>query len=173
MNINKYIPTYTLDSVFLLDPKDVKSRGFKIILSDLDNTLDSYLDKIPSDKVINKVNDFKNEGIEFIIMSNNYKHRVKRYADVLGVKYTYLLLKPLKFRLKYFLRKNKIDKDDCLLIGDQLFTDIALANKMNIKSLLVKPLTNKDQKFTTFRRKKETKLLKILNQKNKFMKWRT
>ena len=53
MNINKYIPTYVIDSIFKMDPKDVLKRQYKVILSDLDNTLDCYLNECPSDEVKN------------------------------------------------------------------------------------------------------------------------
>lgn len=172
MNINKYIPTYVIDSIFKMDPKDVLKKQYKVILSDLDNTLDCYLNECPSDEVKNKIKQFQENGIEFIITSNNFKKRVLTYTKDLNVKTIWLLLKPYTFRLKRFLKKHHINKDECLIIGDQLFTDIALANKIKIDSVLVKPLTNQDQKFTTYRRKKEKKLLKLLTDNNKFNQWR-
>lgn len=172
MNINKYIPTYVIDSIFKMDPKDVLKRQYKVILSDLDNTLDCYLNECPSDEVKNKIKQFQENGIKFIITSNNFKKRVLTYTKDLNVKTIWLLLKPYAFRLKRFLKKHHINKDECLIIGDQLFTDIALANKIKIDSVLVKPLTNQDQKFTTYRRKKEKKLLKLLSDNNKFNQWR-
>ena len=76
MNINKYIPTYVIDSIFKMDPKDVLKRQYKVILSDLDNTLDCYLNECPSDEVKNKIKQFQENGIKFIITSNNFKKRV-------------------------------------------------------------------------------------------------
>ena len=172
MNINKYIPTYVIDSIFKMDPKDVLKRQYKVILSDLDNTLDCYLNECPSDEVKNKIKQFQENGIKFIITSNNFKKRVLTYTKDLNVKTIWLLLKPYTFRLKRFLKKHHINKDECLIIGDQLFTDIALANKIKIDSVLVKPLNNQDQKFTNKRKKKEKKLLKLLNDNNKFNQWR-
>ena len=172
MNINKYIPTYVIDSIFKMDPKDVLKRQYKVILSDLDNTLDCYLNEFPSDEVKNKIKQFQENGIKFIITSNNFKKRVLTYTKDLNVKTIWLLLEPYTSRLKRVLKKHHINKDECLIIGDQLFTDIALANKIKIDSVLVKPLTNQDQKFTTYRRKKEKKLLKLLNDNNKFNQWR-
>ncbi len=172
MNINKYIPTYYHASIFELNPNDIIKKGYKIVFSDLDNTLDCYIDKIPSKIVFDKVKEFKEAGIKFIIISNNYKRRVKPYADKLGLQCVWLLLKPLKFRLNHFIKKNNINKKEVLMIGDQLFTDIALANKLGIDSILVKPLTDKDQKFTSFRRKKEKLYFKKIKKENKLKLWR-
>ena len=74
MNINKYIPTYVIDSIFKMDPKDVLKRQYKVILSDLDNTLDCYLNECPSDEVKNKIKQFQENGIKFIITSNNFNN---------------------------------------------------------------------------------------------------
>lgn len=51
-------------------------------------------------------------------------------------------------------------KDEIILIGDRLFTDILMANKMGIKSVFVHPLTEAGEgKLISFLRKIEFKIL--------------
>ena len=55
-----------------------------------------------------------------------------------------------------------------VMIGDQLVTDIASANKFRIKSILVDPLGKKDMKVTFFNRMYENMIIKRYMKKGVF-----
>ena len=54
---------------------------------------------------------------------------------------------------------NKFNIDNMVLIGDQLFTDIAAAKKMGIKSILVDPIDVYEPFITVFNRGRENELI--------------
>lgn len=62
--------------------------------------------------------------------------------------------------LEYF---SSFKKEEIVLIGDRLFTDILMANRMGIKSIFVYPITKERESMTVaFLRRIEFKILKIL-----------
>ena len=162
-----YIPTACADSIFDIDLDFYKKHNVKYIFSDLDNTLDPYYCKEASKQTIKLVNEIVDEGITFIVVSNNSKNRVKTYINSINsakIKCISRSWKPNKKKINKFIIMNNIDKNHSIFIGDQLSTDIKVANKLGIKSILTKELVSKNQfisKFNKFKGKlKYNKLIK-------------
>lgn len=145
-----FIPFAMAKNIYEIDVEFYKKFGIDTIVCDLDNTLDAYYQKEPSDKAIELVSKLKAEGFKFIIISNNTKERVKRYADKIECEFIHSARKPLKYRSKNFFKKNNIDPTKTICIGDQVFTDVAYANRMKFRCILCENLVEKDQFFTKF-----------------------
>jgi len=62
------------------------------------------------------------------------------------------------------MKKYKLSGSDIAVVGDQLVTDILLANRNKSYSILVDPLGKKDLKITSLNRFIESKIL------NKYLK---
>ena len=82
-------------------------------------------------------------GITFMIVSNNTGRRVRIYAKNLGVRAVCWMLKPFATRLKHFIKKEGFNRDEVLLVGDQLLTDILSGNGAKVRTLLVSPISRK------------------------------
>ena len=145
------IPTYYQKDLFALDINKLLALKVKIVFLDLDNTLVSPYVQVPDEKAIEFINNLK-QHFKVIILSNNHEDRVKLFCLDLGVDYVYEVKKPNIKRLKAHLDENKIDVNDCISIGDQVMTDIYLANKLKIKSILVDARTKDDEPITFFPR---------------------
>ena len=39
-----------------------------------------------------------------------------------------------------FMKEHKIYHDDTVIIGDQILTDVIMANRLDIKSILIEPV---------------------------------
>ena len=77
-----------------------------------------------------------------------------------------VLKKPFKSGYIRALKKASAQIKTSLFIGDQLMTDIFGASRMNIESILVKPLKQRsDHIFTRTNRKLERILLKRMSKK--------
>ncbi len=168
----KYIPTYTAQSIFEIDPAFYVEMGLNIILIDLDNTLDNCHDAEPAPRVIELLNKLIDAGLSPYITSNNSGRRVKKYARYLGVTYTYRLMKPFKRRFEKFITSHHLDKNHIVIVGDQIYTDIEVSVKLGVKSILVEPIRKGDQIFTVINRRRDTKARKILASENKLIDWR-
>ena len=169
--IKRKIPFAHAKSIYDVDPAFFRKLGIKVILSDLDNTLDSVHTKTPSEKAKALAAMMEKEGIRFLIVSNNTGKRVKMYARELGVGAVCWMLKPFSFRLKRFLKREGIKKEEVLLIGDQILTDVMAGNGAKIKTLLCDPLVPEDPPWTRFNRIFERPIRRKLNERHLVKEW--
>ena len=149
----KYMPTWFCDSIFSLDINVLKENNIKYIFTDLDNTLVPYNIKNPTKEVIKLISDLKNEGFKVIIVSNNTAQRVETFAKGLNVELIAGAKKPFTHVINKYLQKNNINIEECVLIGDQLMTDIRCARKLNCKCVLTSPLIKKEAIVTFINRR--------------------
>lgn len=145
-----FIPFALAKNVYEIDTAFFKKYGIDTIICDLDNTLDAYYQKEPSEEALKLVERFKSEGFKVIIISNNTKDRVSKYAKKIGCEYIHSARKPLRYRSRSYFKKHNTDLSNCVCIGDQVFTDVAYANRMNLRCILCDNLVEKDQFFTKF-----------------------
>lgn len=167
LKTKKFIPNEFHDTFFDIDFNNLYQKGYRVILTDLDNTLITYDEVIPPDKVTKKISDIKSLGFEVVIISNNHPQRIKKFLEGLDLKGVGNARKPLSIGIKKALKltMNNYNKDQIVIIGDQLMTDIYGANRFNAYSILVNPIKRKTEKwYTKINRKIEVKMLeKIKN----------
>lgn len=145
-----FVPFALAKNIYEIDTSFYKNNGVDTIICDLDNTLDAFYQREPSENAINLINKLKEEGFKVIIISNNTKERVSKYAKKIGCEFIHSARKPLRYRSKHYFKKNNIDLTRAICIGDQVFTDVAYANRMGIRCILCDNLVEKDQFFTKF-----------------------
>lgn len=143
----------------------LKEVGIRTILCDLDNTLTPAHNPHPVAMSFDFVKNCQENGFDFYIISNNHPKRVKLVADELQVKYHPETKKPFGKRLLKFLNKEGIAKDNCILIGDQILTDVIYANRLGLKSILIEPCSSKDLPITYINRKLDRLIRKRLKKK--------
>lgn len=165
----KIIPDDYVSSIYDIDYNKLYSQGKRLILTDLDNTLISYKEQMPTDELFKWKEYVTSLGFEVILVSNSGKKRVKKFADSLGLKYVYYSTKPLKRGFKKALRKasRKYKKDEVVELGDQLLTDVYGSKRMKFYTVLVKAIDNKTERWVTRNNRKiEKKLLNKVKTKN-------
>ena len=146
---NRLVPFAHEESIFFLTPELLREAGVRYVLSDLDNTLSPYHEAEPSQKVKDYVASLSLAGIELLICSNNRGERVHRYAELLGVRAECFMLKPLSKGLKRVLADLSAQPGECLMVGDQITTDVIAANGAGIRAVLTDPLDLDNEPFTT------------------------
>ena len=146
MKSNLVLFNYLRPTVFIKNIMDVnlfslRRSGVKYIFCDLDNTLIPHFTSLPNATCTKFANDVKNNDIKLIIISNNKKYRVETFCNLINVDdFIYNAKKPLVGKIKKIMEKYNISPEDVIFIGDQFITDIFVANRLSIKSILVLPL---------------------------------
>lgn len=143
-----------------IDINKLKNNNFKLIIVDIDNTLIPCDSKIVSDDAINFVNKLK-DNFKVVVASNNVSKRVKPLADKLGLPYYSFALKPLPFTFYRISKDYKVKRNNMVLIGDQIMTDVLATKTSNISCILVDPIVDKDNIFGTITRSIEKIIRKI------------
>ena len=157
-----YRPNYYYKNIFSINYKKLKEQGIKYLLFDIDNTIKDEKAKYPDTKDIELINSLKKD-FTIIIVSNSYPARVHRFSNSIKCDSYYFSIKPLKRIYKKIIKKYNINADIIAAIGDQLFTDIKGANKMNITSILVDRISNNETIFTKINRIRERRYIKKYN----------
>lgn len=150
-------------SINLLEKNNIKG-----LILDVDNTLIDFEKKMP-EGVENWVQNLKNTGIKFCILSNSNKvEKVKSVAEKLEIPFIYFAKKPFK---SGFLRAKKVlelEEKEIAVVGDQIMTDVIGANRSKMFSILVKPIDEKDYLLTKIKRPFEKVIInRYLKKKNK------
>ncbi len=170
LKTRKFIPNEFHNNFFDIDFNKLYNKGYRLILTDLDNTLISYDDDKPTEKILTKFTELTNMGFEVIIISNNTPSRINTFVEGTSYKGVGNARKPFLIGLKKAVKfaDGKYTFKDMVFIGDQLMTDIFCANRYRAYSILVNPIKRKTEKwYTKFNRRVEKKM--ILKIKRKYI----
>ncbi len=160
-------PSLYLDSVKNINPMLLKKNNIKGLILDVDNTLIDYYRNLV-EGAEKWCEELKNEGIKCIILSNsNKKRKVEEVAEKLNIDYIMFAKKPLKSGFKRALSKLELKPEEVAVVGDQLFTDVIGAKRMNMFSILVKQVGEKDIFITKLKRPIENAIIKKYLEKGK------
>lgn len=152
-------PDMYYKNVQSIDLMDLEKRNIKGIAIDVDNTLIDYAQNL-SNEVIEWINKVKNAGYKICILSNsNNKNKVKKVADTLKLTYIMVAKKPCKSGFKKAIKLLDLPNENIAVIGDQVFTDVLGANRMNMTSIYVEPINTKEYWYTKWKRPIETFIL--------------
>lgn len=142
---------------------ELKHNNIKGIAIDVDNTLIDY-NKIVSDDIKNWIESVKQEGFKICILSNsNKKNKVEGVAKTLNLDYIMFAQKPMKRGFKKAMRLLDLPAENIAVVGDQVFTDVIGANRMNMLSVYVEPINKKEYWYTKWKRPIEAMILKARN----------
>lgn len=160
-------PKFYYKNVQSIDLNMLYDIGIRGIILDVDNTLIDYK-KVMPDGIKEWVAEAKNKDFRICILSNsNNKEKISNVAETLNLEYIMCATKPLKRGFKKAIKLLNLEPEECVAIGDQIFTDVIGANKMKIQSLYVEPISKKDFWYTTWKRPIEALILNIYKKKVK------
>ena len=120
-----FYPEQYADSASQVDYEALRREGVRLLLFDVDNTLETYNTALPSRETRGWIRQLKKQGFQVMLVSNGKEKRVER-----------------------------LDKAGCrpmqaALIGDQIFTDVLGANWAGVHAVLTKPLSTVDDEWIT------------------------
>lgn len=163
--MKNFYPTYVYDKVENIPYELLKELNIKLILLDMDNTLIDHKG-IYSKELKKWIKNIKTKGIKPYIISNSISEiMVKKISKELGLQYYYKAKKPSLKGYYHILQETKLEKENILMIGDQLFTDIWGGNRFGIQTILVKPINKKEIIISRIKRPFERIILKHYNKK--------
>lgn len=166
--MKRYItPTWTINSVYDITPESLIERGVQGVICDLDNTLIAWNEGEYSTKMAEWVQALLDANIRIYLLSNNHHNRVHRVAHPLALDFTADAYKPLKRNFKRALKQLQLPKNQVVVIGDQVMTDVIGANLSGMRSILVKPIASNDIIYTVVNRHLEKVAMKVIGLKRK------
>lgn len=162
-----FLPDKHVNSIFDIEPTFLQTEGKKGIIVDLDNTLVPWNVEYATEEVIEWLKKMNESDIKVTIFSNNNKERVTVFAEPLETPFIYKANKPLQGAFKRAMQQMQLKKDEVVVIGDQLLTDILGGNRAGFYTILVVPIVQSDAPITKFNRNLERLILNHFYQKGK------
>lgn len=163
--LKQFLPDEHVKSILEISPDQLKSRGIKGIITDLDNTLVEWDRPNATPALIKWFEELKKKDILVTIVSNNNKERVRAFADPLDIPFIFQARKPLAKAFKKAITQMGIKKEEAVVIGDQLLTDVLGGNRSGFHTILVVPVAQTDGFFTKFNRFAERRILNWFRKK--------
>nr|WP_216656354.1 MULTISPECIES: YqeG family HAD IIIA-type phosphatase [unclassified Enterococcus] len=160
--IEDYKPTWLIERIYHIKPADFQSRGFKAVLVDLDNTLIAWDNPNGTKELRDWLKEMAEAEMPVLVVSNNNAKRVKKAVEPFGILFISRAMKPFSLGIKRALKQLCLNKNEVVFIGDQLMTDIRAANRVGIKSILVRPLVESDAWSTKINRAREKRVWRKL-----------
>jgi uncharacterized protein len=165
-----FLPEVYVGSIFHISPDFLKKRRIKGIITDLDNTLVEWDRPNATPKLMEWFKMMEKSGIKVTIVSNNNEKRVRLFSEPLGIPFISEAKKPMRRAFHKALAAMGLSKDEVVVIGDQLLTDVLGGNRSGFKTILVVPVSSTDGFWTRLNRKIERKILSTLKRKG-MLKW--
>lgn len=133
----KFYPYEYIKDVFSIDYKKLYNSGFKAVIFDIDNTLVHHGDD-SNEKIDELFKVIHNTGLKTLLLSNNSAQRIERFKKNIDTVYIAEADKPSTQGYIKALDVLGVKKEEAVMVGDQLFTDIYGANRCKIASILVR-----------------------------------
>ena len=139
-------PDYNLESIFDINFEELKKKGIKIILSDLDSTVMPSKSGTFPEKVVEWINNLRKD-FDFAVISNNksekYISEVKSQCDFDVIGYAN---KPSAKVMREYITSKGYKPSETVMIGDRPLTDILAGKLLGCTTILVDSITKDTEK---------------------------
>lgn len=141
----RFYPVEDIRSTYDIDFKEYYEKGYRGIIFDVDNTLVAH--NAPANQQAKDLfRQLRDIGFEYCFTSNNKEPRVRKFCQAVGgTHYIFNAAKPMVKGYEKAMKLMGTSKKNTLFVGDQLFTDIYGANRTGIHSILVRPISPKEE----------------------------
>lgn len=161
-----FFPTIYRRCITDVTAADLRRLGAQAVLLDVDNTLTTHDAPDLTEVVKGWLAQMQTAGFSLLIVSNNSAERVAPFAEKIGLSFYAHARKPLPFGFRAAAKQAGVHRKKCVVIGDQIFTDILGANLAGIPCVLLEPIQlETKQKFIVFKRKIEKPMLNCRKQR--------
>ena len=142
--LERFYPDEYWDSAYSIDFEEMRDKGYRGVLFDIDNTLVPH-DAPADERAIGLFARLRELGMAVCLISNNKLPRVEPFAGAVGAQFIENAHKP---RVKSYQKAMDLmgcTKENALFVGDQLFTDVYGAKRAGMHAVLVTPIHPKEE----------------------------
>lgn len=119
---------------------DLKNLNIRLVFLDMDNTLAKWHSDVVPEEFYPWVEKVKAMGITVALLTNSKGENAVSIGKKLDIPVFRDAKKPFKKPTLKLLKSLNVSPENVLFVGDQLFTDVQLANSIKAKCVLTVPL---------------------------------
>jgi HAD superfamily phosphatase (TIGR01668 family) len=142
---NIFFPDIYLDSVYNIKYDELFARGMRALIYDIDNTLAEIDRPEPVERLVALFDRLKCMGYSICLLSNNNERRVRKFNEKLKIHAIHKAGKPKSKGIKKAMSLMGSDDKNTAMIGDQIFTDVWCGKRHGLYTILVRPISKKDE----------------------------
>ncbi|OPZ87416.1 MAG: Mannosyl-3-phosphoglycerate phosphatase [Firmicutes bacterium ADurb.Bin419] len=142
--IEKFYPRHKVDKVQDIELDMLTKNNIKGLILDIDNTLVPEHVAEADQNAVAWIEKVKKAGFKVCIVSNASEKRVVKFNEKLKVHAIHRASKPSSKAFVRAARLMDIKPEETAVIGDQIFTDIFGGNRVNMFTVLVKPIDKRE-----------------------------
>lgn len=155
------LPDWYAEDLRQIDWPQVKQMGIRKVFLDIDNTLAMHGAELPDAYSRDVVAKIQAAGLRLSVLSNAKAARGEAFAQALQLSSLGQAGKPLPYKLLARIRSEQLEAHECLMVGDQILTDVLCAKWAKIPVLLVKKRSAQEPLGLRFKRKIEALLASL------------
>lgn len=159
--LKRFFPDIYVKSIFELPLDELKKRGIKALIFDIDNTVAPFDVDEPDDKTAELFEKFRKNGFSLCLLSNNKENRVTLFNRKLKAHAVWRAGKPGVKKLYDAMKALGTDKNSTAIVGDQVFTDMYCGHRAGVLAIYTEPICRRDQLITKVKRGAEKVVLNI------------
>ncbi|MFC5471645.1 YqeG family HAD IIIA-type phosphatase [Cohnella suwonensis] len=145
----RLLPDQIVNTVFDIDIDELRKKGIRGIITDLDNTLVSAKTPLATPELAQWLDTVKDLGFKVVILSNNNETRVGKFAEPLGIPFIPMARKPGGAAFRRALAIMDLPADDAVVVGDQMMTDVLGGRRAGLHTILVTPIALGEEGWAT------------------------
>lgn len=154
-------PDYNLENIYAIDLEELKSRGIKNLLFDLDSTIMASKSGCYSPQTITWLEQVRKDFFIAIISNNTNEEYIKKVQAITDFPAVFSAHKPDIKIVSEFIQQHNLRVDETAFVGDRPLTDILCGKKLGCMTILVDSITAKTENLPTrFVRKLERLCIK-------------
>ena len=156
-----FIPDYYTNDLLNVDWQVFRDMDIKHIFLDIDNTIEPQGTYQAGDRTKHITSAITEAGLGLSVLSNAGVERAEIFCAPLDLTYLGQAAKPLTHKVTGHMKELGLEKNEVLIVGDQVFTDLWCARFLGAPMLFVESLGGKEEGFLAFKRKLEALLVKL------------
>ncbi|WP_448379501.1 YqeG family HAD IIIA-type phosphatase [Fervidobacterium sp.] len=133
-----------VQSIHEIDFDKLLNSGKRIFLFDFDNTINVWRSTHVPEETAKLFDYLKSKGAEIYIVSNGRKRNLDYEIPVI-----WRAFKPFAFKVRLKLNQKLKQKEEVVVIGDQVFTDVLFAKLLGVDVIKVEPIDKSKEAFGT------------------------
>ncbi|MEE0775482.1 MAG: YqeG family HAD IIIA-type phosphatase [Bacillota bacterium] len=153
--MSKFFPDLMVKDIYSLPLEELKARGIRCLLFDVDNTIVPYNSQGLTQETIDWFRIPKEHGFLMSILSNNSDERVLPVSEKIGIPFVARAKKPSSNGAKRAMAMLGVTPEETAMVGDQLITDVFGGNCMGFYTIVVQPINKNEFWGTRINRKLE------------------
>ena len=153
MNIFRAMkPEKVYGSLDVMPWNELAGEGIKTALLDFDNTLGPDHATEPEEYSYKCVKMIEEAGIRCCLVSNAKSGRSSKIAEMLGIPCVTYANKPGTSGVLKAIKLMESSPNTCVMVGDQIFTDVIAGNRSGVRTFMVERLHKKEVWYIVLKR---------------------